>query len=159
MQLTKLLIVDPVDVDNDGDADLIPVNMNSKNVTILANKGDGTFEKPRHVFVGKTPTYAANIDFNGDGFIDLAVLDEGEDKGDGKLVLLRNDRGRTFERVDEIPLGTLPSNVLAGDFNEDGAVDIVVGNLDAKELLILSNTTARKTAMQRPAAPALRSGG
>jgi type II secretory pathway component GspD/PulD (secretin) len=70
--------------------DLVIANSTSNNVTVLLGNGDGTFtEAPGSPYgVGKNPSAVVVADFNGDGNLDFAVANSGDNtisifKGDG----------------------------------------------------------------------------
>ncbi len=71
--------------------DLVIANSTSNNVTVLLGNGDGTFtEAPGSPYpVGTDPSSVVVADFNGDGDLDFAVANKGDNtisvfKGDGK---------------------------------------------------------------------------
>jgi type II secretory pathway component GspD/PulD (secretin) len=71
--------------------DLVIANSTSNNVTVLLGNGDGSFvEAPGSPYpVGKDPSSVVVADFNGDGDLDFAVANKGDNtisvfKGDGK---------------------------------------------------------------------------
>src|SRR5216683_1865846 len=71
--------------------DLVIANSTSNNVTVLLGNGDGTFQEAAGspYAVGKTPSSVLLADFNGDGNLDFAVANQGDNtisvfKGDGK---------------------------------------------------------------------------
>ncbi len=71
--------------------DLVIANSTSNNVTVLLGNGDGTFvEAPGSPYaVGTAPSSVVVADFNGDGNLDFAVANKGDNtisvfKGDGK---------------------------------------------------------------------------
>lgn len=61
------------DLNGDGIADLVVVNQNTNNITLLLGNGDGTFAVSTGPAVGTNPDRTAIADFNGDGIADLAV--------------------------------------------------------------------------------------
>ena len=70
--------------------DLVVANSTSNNVTVLLGNGDGTFlEAAGSPYpVGKNPSSVVAADFNGDGNLDFAVANQGDDtisvfKGNG----------------------------------------------------------------------------
>ena len=54
-------------------ADLAVTNRDDDNVTVLLGDGDGNFMKVDDFYSGDGPVPIEAADFNGDGFIDLAV--------------------------------------------------------------------------------------
>lgn len=70
-------------------------------------------------------TYGGTIgDFNGDGKLDLAVVDY--DNGAVDVLLGKGDG--TFEPEVTYPTGSAPYAVAVGDFNGDGKLDLAVAN-------------------------------
>ena len=70
--------------------DLVIANSISNNVTVLLGNGDGTFVEAAGspYTVGKTPSSVVLADFNGDGILDFAVANQGDNtisvfKGNG----------------------------------------------------------------------------
>src|SRR5438552_6066926 len=78
--------------------------------------------------VGANPVSAAVGDFNGDGHLDLAVVNAGYPwtvsillgKGDG-----------TFQAARGYAAGAYPTSVAVGNFDGDGHLDLAVTNLGA----------------------------
>src|SRR5712692_1885637 len=72
-------------------ADLVVANSTSNNVTVLLGNGDGTFQEAAGspYSVGNNPSSVVVTDFNGDGNLDFAVANQGDNtisvfRGDGK---------------------------------------------------------------------------
>lgn len=64
------------DFNDDGNLDLAIANYGDGTVTLLLGNGDGTFTQASGspYAVGQDPTAIAAADFNGDGKLDLAVV-------------------------------------------------------------------------------------
>ena len=99
---------------------------------IAAGNGDGTFQTPTAWQSGGSyPEALAVADFNHDGNPDIAVanncIDSGCSTGGSVSIYLGSPNG-TFSLVNtlSLPSGN-PSSIVAGDFNNDGAVDLAVG--------------------------------
>ena len=124
------------DVNGDGKADIISMNDDSADVTILFGNGDGTVNVPSIGYaVGGFPYQPAVVgDFNGDGNVDLVVADL-----EFSLVFLKGYGDGSFRSAVDyfapVPSGT-PSGVTVatGDFNGDGNPDFVLGNCCGKQV-------------------------
>jgi hypothetical protein len=83
--------------------------------------------------VGSGPQFVATGDFNGDGKLDLVVVNEGSNN---VSVLLGNGDG-TFQIPLEFAVGASPFSVAVGDFNGDGKLDLAVVNFGNSNLTVL----------------------
>ena len=63
-------------------------------------------------------------DFNGDGYLDLAVANYSSNT---VSILLNNGNG-TFTQSSTSGVGSDPHSITAGDFNGDGYLDLAVAN-------------------------------
>ncbi len=112
------------DFDGDGKPDLAVANRNqvdNKTLSVLLNKGDGTFQPHVDYLSGSWAEGVATGDFNHDGRQDVAVAN----KNEGTVsVFLANTDGSLQPRVDYATTGN-PTSVLAADFNGDGKLDLV----------------------------------
>jgi len=83
------------DLDGDGYDDLAVANLNSDNLSVLRNNGDGTFQVPLNNGVGNGPVSVFASDLDGDGDNDLAVANFNSDN----VSVLRNYGDGTFQAV------------------------------------------------------------
>lgn len=74
--------------------------------------------------VGSAPEAIASGDFNGDGFSDKAIANEGSNS---VSILLGTGDGN-FQAAVTYMVGELPTAIVAGDFNHDGHLDLAVAN-------------------------------
>jgi hypothetical protein len=116
------------DFNHDGHLDLAVCNVFASpgssdpgNVTVLLGNGDGTFTPAPSIPVGIAPESILAADFNGDGKLDLAVLNIGLPTTIS--MLFGNGDGTFNSSSPQIPLAYLVSFAL-GDFNGDGKPDI-----------------------------------
>jgi len=112
------------DLSGDGVVDLIVGTTNG--ATVLLGNGDGTFG------LGSTYITAPEVghslvvaDFNGDGNLDVAVEDNGNFLANNISVLLGKGDG-TLEAASYFQSGFGGFDLSAGDFNNDGAMDLAV---------------------------------
>ncbi len=130
-----------------GNLDLAVTDSSNSVVDIFDGKGDGTFQ-PQPVAtlpVGANPSSIITGDF-GDGDLDLAVADASEND---VSVLLGNGNG-TFQPAIDSPTtssgminaqgfaaGSFPVDIVAGDFNGDGRLDLATGNAGSSDISVL----------------------
>jgi hypothetical protein len=134
------------DFNQDGIPDLAVVlsagTVLANSVAIYLGNGDGTFGAPQAFAVGTDPVALCAADFNGDGKLDLAVLN---DQDATVSILLGNGDG-TFQAQKTAPTGLNPVSVAAGDFNSDGHIDLAVANTSASVSVLLGKGDGTFTA-------------
>ncbi len=126
---------------NGGHTDLAVANQTDGTISILTGNGDGTFVAPQTpctapscialpavtTTTGSTnasPSAIVTGDFNDDGFMDLAVTDEANNR---VMILLGNGDG-TFQPAVSYPTGNKPVALVAQDFDGDGEPDLAAVN-------------------------------
>ncbi len=122
--------VDIGDVNGDGFADVVVVNDEnngtSSSVSVRLNDGlgnlgsptilTGAFRKSAHVKLGKFQSSTTA------GHLDIAV--HGGDGNGGKVTLFLNDGAGGFGAAQQFPAGYGNQGMSAGDFNNDGKLDV-----------------------------------
>ncbi|MGC1490089.1 MAG: VCBS repeat-containing protein, partial [Candidatus Acidiferrum sp.] len=127
------------DFNGDGNVDLAIVTSCGQScgtVSVLLGNGDGTFKPHVEYATGSDPYGIAMGDFNGDGKLDLAVVDTCGTTCGFVSVLLGNGDG-TFKPKTDYGVGEGPSLVVALDLNGDGKTDLAVTNTVSNSVSIL----------------------
>ncbi len=133
------------DFNEDGISDLAVANGGSASVSILlgngsGGNGDGTFAAPVNYATAVTPTRIVVADFNNDAIDDLAVTCY---NGGTFAVLLGQGSGTvgdgTFAGAVNAWSTYQPRGLAAGDFDEDGNIDLALGNGNTAISICLGN--------------------
>jgi hypothetical protein len=123
-----------IDLNTDGNLDLITASWTTNNVSVLLGKGDGTFNAATAYPVGTVPSGVAVTDFNNDGKLDLAV----PNYSNSEVIILKGNGDGTFQPAVN---KTSPSGggigIAAGDLNMDGNQDVVMGSPNSSEVVVL----------------------
>jgi FG-GAP-like repeat/Bacterial Ig-like domain len=124
---------EPSDFDRDGNADIAVANVAGQSVSILLGNGDGTFAPQQLVGVGGQPRGIAVLDIDGDGDPDIAI----NSGPGGDFALLANDDTGHFGAAQQVGPGSgSPWGLGAADMNEDGILDLVVGNQSSQSVTV-----------------------
>jgi hypothetical protein len=126
------------DLDSDGKADLLTANTNyggAGSVSILPNRGDGTFGGKVDYPSGPHPVSLGVGDLNADGKLDVVTAN---DAADDVSVLLNRGDGRLRAKLD-YATGIRPNSVAIGDLNGDGNPDLATANSTTSSVSVLFN--------------------
>ncbi len=142
------------DFNGDGKADLAVANENSAVLTILLGNGDGTFTaaaSPSSGASGSAPQSVTVTDLNGDGKVDLVVVNQNTNS----ITLLLGNGDGTFAVSAGPTVGTNPDRTAIADFNGDGVVDLAVTNVsDGTISVLLTQLTQTAAATVMAISPA-----
>jgi hypothetical protein len=116
------------DLNGDGKVDLITVQSATNGTyTVMLGNGDGTFQAGAVYSLGiRLFSELATGDFNAGGKLDL-VLTGGNNQSEGTLILVGNGDG-TFQNPILLPITNGFAIGEAGDFNNDGKLDLIALN-------------------------------
>lgn len=138
------------DFNNDGKPDLAVVNMGEfstfqSSLSVLLNNGNGSFQPAVTTNVlnsGLGQGVAASLavgDFNGDHLLDVALNTSGSPANPAVEVLLGKGDGSFQPNHQILSVGQIPLSVAVGDFDRNGALDLVTANSQGTLSLLLGN--------------------
>ena len=112
------------DVNGDAQQDLVSANNQDHTLGVLLGAADGTFARPRFVYLGPdaSPRSVAIADFDGDTLPDVAVASSGHNT----LAILSGNGDGTFQPARTSSAGGSPVSLAAADFNRDARPDIAI---------------------------------
>ncbi len=127
-----------VDIDNDGDLDILKVSTlynvapwNAMGLFALYNNGDGTFTNWQNLQPGSAPYMFEAVDLNGDEWLDIYIVDDAADR----VIYLNgsnpnNSVSYTQNILNYSSTNGFGGNVHAYDLDLDGTLDIGVADVD-----------------------------
>ena len=130
-----------VDVDRDGDLDLVCVNTAGNNVAVFLNPGDGAFPAAPSFVLGSaastpSPRAVAVGDLDGDGDPDIAVAVG----GNSTIAVFFQAAPGSFPAAPSLTIShaslATPDTIAIADVDRDGDLDIVTGNSGSKNLTV-----------------------
>ncbi len=149
------------DVNGDGFDDLVAIgaifsdipNAGPQEGVILINDQRGGFNiAPGARPTAQGPRELAVEDFNGDGILDIFIAEQGLDfepfLGGQNQLLLGTSNGGFSDATDRLPVvSDFSHSVAAGDTDNDGDIDLYVGNISGSEFIdsyfLINDGTAR----------------
>ena len=99
-------------------------NYTAATVSVLIGTGTGAFAPHSDYPCGSNPLGLISGDLNGDGKLDLAVINDLS----SQVSILLNAGNGVFNLPTAVTAGPAPLKIVSGDLNGDGNLDIVVSN-------------------------------
>ena len=135
--LTDPYSVRAIDVDGDGDLDIVSANHGSNNLIIWTQGSPGSFSPVTPAIGGlNSPSDLAGADLNGDGRMDLVVANTGANR---VSIYFRSAAG-VYPNSPSTSVGNgstgAPISVAVGDMDGDGDIDIVSANQSTNNVTI-----------------------
>ncbi|GAB2779604.1 hypothetical protein GCM10027175_17510 [Hymenobacter latericoloratus] len=125
------------DCNHDGRLDLFGSNYSNNTVSVRLGNGQGGFTGTTNLAIGNSygPYGLVVDDVNHDGHPDLLVINSGI--GVNSMgIWLGNGQGG-FSKLAETPAGGSPNCIDSGDINNDGHLDVVIGNFQEYKVTVL----------------------
>jgi 6-phosphogluconolactonase (cycloisomerase 2 family) len=140
------------DLDGDGKTDLVVANANANTISIFRNisssgsLSSGSFASKIDFTTGSVPVAIVIADFDGDGKPDLAVAN----RNSSNISIFRNTAmlgsitSSSFATKVDFSIGANITSLAAGDFDDDGKIDLVtVGGYN--NVFVIRNTATSGT--------------
>jgi flagellin-like hook-associated protein FlgL len=126
------------DFNGDGFVDVISSSWSPTNLYLAFGNGDGTFKEAISMTRSVWVTDIIAVDLNLDGAIDIVTADYGEVNGTTVSVALNRGDGSFSDPISFTTI-TTPYVLAAGDINNDGYSDIVVGGTSSNRVGVMLN--------------------
>jgi len=124
-----------LDLDADGNVDLVMSNYVSEDVWIYKGDGMGNFTHTGTYSVGNYPAQIVYGDFNNDGIVDLATANTWSNT---VSILFGNGDG-TFTVSPQYPANQYPHQMQPVDLDGDGSTDLAIPNNGTDYFTVLQN--------------------
>lgn len=120
------------DMNQDGNTDLVVGNAGTDTVAILFGNGDGSFGQPEEFFVGNFPLAVAATDLDGNGAMDVVVINSNDPNvsggSPGRVSVLLGDGDGGLDRDSRRAVASAgnPLDMVLVDLDGDGDLDAAV---------------------------------
>jgi cysteine-rich repeat protein len=137
-----------VDIDQDGDNDIITANLSGTISVVINDAGILTANTP--INANGTPTALTTADFNGDGLLDIGVIKQA---GSAFVSIFKqNDSSVSFQEAGDFAAPDSPGGLIAADVDLDEDADIAVTSESGASVTILVNNGQGQFPAEAPTA-------
>jgi hypothetical protein len=114
------------DLDGDGHPDLVVTSwgLSQHKLVVRRNLGDQSFGAPAYLPLIKGSMDVAVADLDGDGDLDLAATEGGNDHSGNSVAIFRNGGAANFSLAQRVTVTAGLVGIAAGDFDGDGDRDL-----------------------------------
>jgi len=119
------------DLNNDGLSDIVAFNVLNNNLVFFYNDGVERFNQVRTIQMDQPISSLHAFDMNLDSYTDLVFV-----KGNS-INILYGDFTSSYDSVTTIPTHYYPDQIITGDFNKDGRIDIAYINREEGILSVI----------------------
>ena len=128
--------ITPADINGDEAPDLVAPHRDGGQSYVYLNDGSGGFNELRPFGPPNAAIRSAKAgDFNGDGFLDLAVIDETT----GPALLMGAEDGNFASAVALGDATATPYAIEVADLDQDGSPDIIIGHVEYRPIAYLND--------------------
>lgn len=106
------------DLNNDQYPDIAAINRLNNTLDFFINNSRGEFKLTREIYLSQASSNLQSFDMNLDSYSDL-IFTEGS-----KIKILYGDFSSSYSETNEIPTKYAPDELIIGDFNKDGRIDL-----------------------------------
>ena len=140
------------DFNGDGKTDIAVADAGDStipgDIEILLGNGDGTFQPPKQFLTGPGthPVALLAKDLNGDGILDLAIVDQGNGTSPGHVLVWFGNGNKdtltgrwngTFNTTASYTVGVKPTAIASAAFTSSGRPDLAVTNQNDNSVSVL----------------------
>jgi FG-GAP-like repeat/PASTA domain len=124
------------DLNADGKPEVVTANGMASTISVLRNRGDGSFETKLDYATARGPQSVATGDLNADGKPEVVTANAGTTNTVSVLV---NSGDWNFRPTIDYPTGVDPWSIATGDLNGDRRPDLATANSEANSVSLLLN--------------------